>query len=120
MRQAIWNINLTGKEAIMIVQTLDHGKVADTVTTHTTLKSEYTDPETGEKVTVDWRLKQFEQGKETGMIYNNNCVDLVIYPEAETIAEMIAFTYEEYEPYIPKGVKARKFDTKKNQDKKKS
>ena len=98
----------------MIVQTLDHGKVADTVTTHTTLKSEYTDPETGEKVTVDWRLKQFEQGKETGMIYNNNCVDLVIYPQAKTIAEMIAFTYEEYEPFIPIGAKSvKKIDTKK-------
>ena len=98
----------------MIVQTLDHGKVADTVTTHTTLKSEYTDPETGEKVTVDWRLKQFEQGKETGMIYNNNCVDLVIYPQAKTIAEMIAFTYEEYEPFIPISAKSvKKIDTKK-------
>ena len=98
----------------MIVQTLDHGKVADTVTTHTTLKSEYTDPETGEKVTVDWRLEQYEMGKPTGMIYNNNCVDLVINPSASTISEMIAFTYKEYEPYIPVGAKnVKKIDTKK-------
>ena len=89
----------------MIKQNLNDIHSVTTVMTHSTLKTIYIDANSGETKGIDWRLKQYKNGEETGMIYNNDCVDLVIDPEAENIEDKILYTYEEVEPIIPADAK---------------
>ena len=106
------------KEYNMIVQTLNRGKMCDTVTTHTTLKIQYETPE-GELIFLDFQLKQYEKdGTPTGAIYNNDCVDVVVNSMAETISDMILFDYQEVAPPLPSDYEARNIkevDDKPNQ-----
>ena len=85
----------------MVEQTYSHKKIADIVTTRTTLRTRFYDPESDEIVEREWKLLQLKDDVETGMVYSNNCVDLVVNPIADNIADKIQYTYKEIEPFIP-------------------